>query len=308
MTYDQVTLSAFFDTNEDAETAAARIEAEGITRSDIRIVRGSENGTAGTTTTAGNERGFWDSLADFFFPDEDRAAYAEGLRRGGYVLTVSVSETQSARVVDILDDLGVVDLDERVEDWQKSGWNSTTAMSSYREPTGSTTRGTMGGSTAGSMGTTGLTGTPTGGLTGRQDMKGDLNRDGKINVMEERLLVGKRVAQGGSVRVRTYAVEQPVTEDVTLRDERVTIKRTPVNRVADGTTAFRESTISAEEHVEEAVVSKEARVVEEISLEKDFNTRSETAADIVRKTEVEIEDDRDRTIARDTGKTQTGNT
>ena len=184
MTYDQVTLSAFFDTNEDAETAAARIEAEGITRSDIRIVRGSENGTAGTTTTAGNERGFWDSLADFFFPDEDRAAYAEGLRRGGYVLTVSVSETQSARVVDILDDLGVVDLDERVEDWQKSGWNSTTAMSSYREPTGSTTRGTMGGSTAGSMGTTGLTGTPTGGLTGRQDMEGDLNRDGKINVME----------------------------------------------------------------------------------------------------------------------------
>ena len=240
MTYDQVTLSAFFDTNDDAETAAARIEAEGIARSDIRIVRGSENDTAGTTTmavtttTAGNERGFWDSLADFFFPDEDRAAYAEGLRRGGYVLTVSVSKIQSARVVDILDDLGVVDLDERVGDWQKGGWNSATAMSSYREPSttpsgtmGTTPSGTMGGSTAGSMGTTGLRGTPMGGLTGRHDLEGDLNRDGKIDVREERLLVGKRVAQGGSVRVRAYAVEQPVTDDVTRRDEHVTLKRTP---------------------------------------------------------------------------------
>ncbi|MBC7477920.1 MAG: YsnF/AvaK domain-containing protein [Pseudorhodobacter sp.] len=296
MTYDQVTLSAFFDTNEDAEMAAARIAAEGIPRSDVRIVKGAETGTT-TATTTGNEGGFWDSLADFFFPDEDRAVYAEGLRRGGYVLTVSVSEAQSARITDILDDLGAVDLDERVEDWQRGGWNSTTAMSDYRGSTGSTMGGSLGGTTSGSMGAT----------TGRQmDLEGDLNRDGKVDVMEERLLVGKRVAQGGSVRVRTHVVEQPVTEDVTLRDERVTIKRTPVNRAADSATAFREGTISAEEHVEEAVVSKEARVVEEISLEKDVRTRTETVSDTVRKTEVEIEDDRDQATLRDTGKTQTG--
>ena len=46
-------------------------------------------------------------------------------------------------------------------------------------------------------------------------------------------------------------------------------------------------------------------MVEEISLEKDVHTRTETVADTVRKTEVEIEDDRDRTIARDTDKTRT---
>lgn len=74
----------------------------------------------------------------------------------------------------------------------------------------------------------------------------------------------------------------------------------PVNRGADGATAFRDATISAEEHVEEAVVSKEARVVDEISLQKDVRTRTETVSDTVRKTEVEIADDRPADAVRDT--------
>jgi stress response protein YsnF len=44
------------------------------------------------------------------------------------------------------------------------------------------------------------------------------------------------------------------------------------------------------EHAEVPVVSKEARVVEEISIGKDVKHRDETVKDTVRKTEVDIEE------------------
>jgi len=44
--------------------------------------------------------------------------------------------------------------------------------------------------------------------------------------------------------------------------------------------------------VEEAVVSKEARVTEEIALRRKTDERTETISDTVRRTEVEVEDDR----------------
>ncbi len=93
--------------------------------------------------------------------------------------------------------------------------------------------------------------------------------------------------------MRSYVVERPVEEQVELREERVTIERRPVNReVAAGDAVFEEKVIEAVERGEEAVVSKQARVVEEIALGKDVNTRTETVRDTVRKQEVEIEDDR----------------
>ena len=62
----------------------------------------------------------------------------------------------------------------------------------------------------------------------------------------------------------------------------------PVNRAASADEAFVDRTIEATETAEEAIVSKEARVTEEISLEKAADTRTET----VRDTEVEVDDER----------------
>src|SRR4051812_38918097 len=42
-----------------------------------------------------------------------------------------------------------------------------------------------------------------------------------IPVYEEQLRVGKREVSRGSVRVRSYVVEEPAEEQVSLRDERV---------------------------------------------------------------------------------------
>ncbi|MBV8399223.1 MAG: YsnF/AvaK domain-containing protein, partial [Acetobacteraceae bacterium] len=118
-----------------------------------------------------------------------------------------------------------------------------------------------------------------------------------IPVYEEQLRVGKREVGRGSVRVRSYVVEQPVHEQVQLREERVHVERRPVDRPADiaGTAEpFRERTIEVTATAEEAVIAKEARVKEEIVVGKDTQERTETVSDTVRRTEVEVEDDRAR--------------
>jgi stress response protein YsnF len=56
--------------------------------------------------------------------------------------------------------------------------------------------------------------------------------------------------------------------------------------------AFRERTVDVTTHREEPVVSKEARVKEEIVVRKEADQRTETVRDTVRRTEVEVEDDR----------------
>jgi stress response protein YsnF len=52
------------------------------------------------------------------------------------------------------------------------------------------------------------------------------------------------------------------------------------------------------------VVSKEARVVEEVVVRKEADQRTETISDTVRKTEVEVDDERGNTASR-TGTTDT---
>ncbi len=117
--------------------------------------------------------------------------------------------------------------------------------------------------------------------------------DEVISVYEERLEVGKRDVSHGKLRVQSHVVETVVDERVSLRSETVQVDRRPVDRAVDmADDPFRDRTIELEEFAEEAVVSKQARVVEEISLRKEVHDRTETIRDTVRHTKVEIEDGR----------------
>ena len=113
----------------------------------------------------------------------------------------------------------------------------------------------------------------------------------KIEVVKENLVVGKREVEQGAVRVTTRVVETPVEEKVSLREERVMVERRPVNRPLTGVAAdaFRELTLSATASSEEAVVGKDVRLVEEISLRKEATERVETVRDTVRETKVDVE-------------------
>jgi len=112
-----------------------------------------------------------------------------------------------------------------------------------------------------------------------------------IPIIEENLQVGKQEVETGGARISSRIVEQEVEENITLREEHVQIERTPVNRPVSSAdlSNFREGTIELTEHAEVPVVNKEARVVEEIILEKEVTERDEVIRDTVRKTEVDID-------------------
>ncbi len=130
--------------------------------------------------------------------------------------------------------------------------------------------------------------TTAGAVAGTTDVTGDQT----IKVIEENLEVGKRTVETGGVRLRSRIVARPVEESVRLREERVRVTRTPVNRPATAAdlNAFQEGEISVTEHAEVPVVSKTANVVEEISVGKEVTERDETIRDTVRNTEVDIDD------------------
>jgi len=111
-----------------------------------------------------------------------------------------------------------------------------------------------------------------------------------IPIVEEELLVGKRQVQGGGVRVYSHVTERPVEENIRLREEHVTVERHSVNRPAIEADfeAFREGTIVLTETAEEAVVSKKARVVEEVVIGKEVIERIQTVKDTVRRTEIDV--------------------
>ncbi len=114
---------------------------------------------------------------------------------------------------------------------------------------------------------------------------------GTINVIEEELHVGKRQVQTGGVRIYQRMVEKPVTETVSLQEEHVTVERHAVNRPISAAdhSMFEGKSFEVTTTGEEAVVSKTARIVEEISIGKETSEHIERIQDTVRHTEVTVE-------------------
>ena len=105
-----------------------------------------------------------------------------------------------------------------------------------------------------------------------------------LPIIEGELHVGKRVVETGGTRLRSRIIERPVAETLRLREEHVWVERNLVNRPATEADLnnFREGTIKMTEQAEVPVVSKDARVVEEVSLSKEVEEREETIRDTVR--------------------------
>ncbi|MET0430352.1 MAG: YsnF/AvaK domain-containing protein [Microvirga sp.] len=344
------TITAFFDHYEDAAAAVRKLEAAGISNSDLSLVAGDKEkrysqeayrtfdaaeghdrnatrdrhdagdgaGTGATVgTLAGGGAGLLAGLGMLAIPglgpvvaagwlvstlvgsgagaalgglagslvnagvDEgDAHAYAEGINRGGALVTVRASDAQRDQVFDILDDEGTVEIDDRAAAWRSEGWTGAAAPTAASPATSTSVAPGNKSAAVPEM------------------LSASTSRDQTaIPIVEEQLRVGKRDVSHGRVRVRSYVVETPVSGHVTLRDETVQLETRPVDRIPAGDeNLFRDRTIEAEERHEEAVVSKEARVKEELVIRKDIEERQETVRDTVRRTEVDVDDERtDRT-------------
>jgi hypothetical protein len=57
-------------------------------------------------------------------PEDDAHVYAEGVRRGGALVTIRVAAKQAKRAVDILERYDAVDVDQRQVGWRSQGWQA----------------------------------------------------------------------------------------------------------------------------------------------------------------------------------------
>jgi hypothetical protein len=109
--------------------------------------------------------------------------------------------------------------------------------------------------------------------------------------VEETVRIGKEQVTGGK-RLVTNVTEREVEKPVTLREETVEVERNREDRrlsPEEANKAFEDKTVEMTATSERSVVSKEARVTEEVALRKQAGERQETVRETVRRSEVEVE-------------------
>lgn len=270
------TVIGLFDNRNEAQSAMQELIQQGFVKENIDISNRNDSGStpartsdgpiSGTMSTtevsgspdfAGSVGGFFSSL---FGGDETTARnYTNAANDADAILTVHADSADRARAAaEILDRNGAIDVDGRM-----SGSDSRQNLTGTANTTQNTTRDTA---------------------NAQENMA--------IPVIEEELQVGKREVETGGARIRSRVIEKPVEASVRLREEHVVVNRQPVNRaVSEADLAnFKEGEIEITEHSEQAVVSKQARVVEEVSIGKTVTEREETVRDTVRRTDVDVEE------------------
>ncbi len=254
------TIVAVYDNAAHAEAAVAALRAANVPASAISQHASTGTTSGSTTAQPAREQGFWSSMFGGE-PDHDASVYERSVQGGSTVVSVKVPDAHVDGVMKILEDHHPIDIDDRA-----AGYGTTQTTTTTRTP--------LAAPVPPRTATTGTTATD----------------GGTIQLSEEQLSVGKRVINRGGTRIRRFVVETPVEQNVTLRDEKVTLERRPVTDGRPVTNAdFSEKTIEMTETAEEAVVAKTARVTEEIGLRKETTDRVETVRDTVRREDVEIE-------------------
>ncbi|CAA9249151.1 MAG: hypothetical protein AVDCRST_MAG93-1669 [uncultured Chloroflexia bacterium] len=251
------TIVGLFQRMEDAQAAMNDLDNAGL--------------GANATFAPSREPELHSRLIEAGIPQQDANLYAQGIQQGYPMIVVQgVADQDAEPAAAILDRYNVIDISQLGQNYQRQSIQRTGTSTS-------TSTGTSSGMSSGTSANLNTN------LYEGQDMV--------VPIIEEQLHVGKRAVEGGGLRIRTSVIETPVTEQVTLREEHVTVDRRPVNQPVDASVfdQVQNQTFEVVEHDEQAVVAKEARVVEEVTVRKDVEQRTETVQDSVRRTNVDVE-------------------
>jgi uncharacterized protein (TIGR02271 family) len=285
------TIVGLYDDHQEAKRAHETLIDHDFDRHKVHIIDES----------AGNKEDIVKRLLDSGVSEGDAQSYAEGVVRGGTLVLVKTDEDHVNEAVSLMNQFRPVDLDRRLEQWKSEGWRSSTV-------------GRTGDRQTSILGGEGVSGQRTQDedvLMGRskesssfgspmsesersaskQTGLGAKGQEEKFQVIEEEMRVGKSEVESGGVRAKTHVTEEPVSEKVTLREEKVNVERRPVDRDVSGFEgeAFKEEDIEFKEYREEPIVEKRARVIEEIVLTRDVSEHTETIEGTVRRQDVDIE-------------------
>src|SRR5215471_10088788 len=194
--------------------------------------------------------------------------------------------------MEILRRLHPVDIHERTEQCRHEGWTGYDATAITSTPTSSTSTATR-SSQEQVRSTTRVAdkGARTRRIEGQEEVA--------IPVVQEDITIGTREVERGHVRIYSRVTEQPVEEAVRLREEKVTVERRPVDRPATEAdfAAAGKDVIEMTEKAEEPVVTKRARVVEEVVVQKDVTEHTETVRGTARHTDVDVQREAETTTA-----------
>lgn len=256
---------ALFDQLENARGACNLLQSQGFDRSSIHLISNAQDRGV-------SAREIYHTLTGHGVPTTDAGIYAEGVQRGGSLVYLRTEDDRAEEAAEIMARFSFVDIDERSELWRREGWAGfdldSKVFGEDAEPVVETR-------------------VETGVETGVREEPLDAV---VFEEVEEELLVGKREVDVGGVRVKSYVTETAVNEDILLHQENINVERHDVNRpLRDDGNIFEEREIEFRETREEPMVSKTARVTEEVIISKDVEERIETIHDTLRKQNVKIE-------------------
>ena len=254
MIYEKVV--AVFDTPEHAQTAVSALKSAGFSGDDISVLNKDSLDDRGAKIAS--ESGFWHRLFGSDVDLHEAKVYGHTLSKGGSVISLRAPDNLVQKAVDILHTLNPVDVNKRAA--------SLGIIAVGAAPSATTT------------------------VTAGVAVRSMSDKGEVVRLAEEQLNVGKRQFEAGMTRVRRFVTERPVEAQVTLHEEHASVVRRAINdpsyiRDID----WSDRTIEIAETAEEAVVSKSARVVEEVVVGKEGSDRVETVKDKVRRQQVEVE-------------------
>jgi uncharacterized protein (TIGR02271 family) len=249
-----------FDTAAHAEAAKSNLAHAGFSTDEMSIVSGRE---LPKSLDALREPGLWHRLFGGDIEQHEATVYAKAVESGGVVLAMRTEAPDVPKAMAILNQHNLVDVKDRAVD---TGVISKATAAAIAAPAAVAAAVPV------------------------KPVTTDLGKNEVIRLAEEHLDVGKRLVEQGTTRIRRFVTEKPVEEQVTLHEEHAEVVRRAIsdpNYVKD--IDWSDTTIEVLETSEQAVVSKSARVAEEVVVGKAGSDRVETVRDTVRRQQVEVE-------------------
>jgi uncharacterized protein (TIGR02271 family) len=243
-----------------AKEALTALQAAGFHPDEISVIDRTTVGKA-----PAEEVGFWRRLFGGNVWDHEAKVYANTLNEGGAVLSLRVPQEEVARAMSILDLHSPVDVHQKASTYNIQVPPAAKAFVAPPLATKAAAATAAAGAT----------------LTDKNEV---------VRLAQEDLNVGKRLFESGTTRIRRYVVEKAVEAQVTLHEEHAEVTRKSISDpsyVKD--IDWTDRTIEVIETDERPVVSKTARVAEEVVIGKKGSDRVETIRDTVRRQELDVE-------------------
>src|SRR5262249_49684690 len=119
---------------------------------------------------------------------------AEGVRRGGVLVSVTAPDDRAERAADIMNQCGAIDVKRRAAEWQKTGWTGYTAPTAEKTAAPATARPTSQPATP----------------AARAASEGEV----RVPIMTEESQSGKRAIERGGVRIYSHVTEPPIERKI----------------------------------------------------------------------------------------------